>query len=104
MMVRLSDQERDALRGKAGHLTLPEFARKALFGAPAIRPIRRVHPDMAGLAKLSGELGKVGSNLNQIARVLNASGRDRPALLDACLHDLQNVLTALQTVLGVRSE
>ena len=102
MKLRLDDAERDALRQKAGHLTLPEYARKELLGAPAIRKIRPLRVDRAELAKVAGELGKVGSNLNQIARVLNTSGRDRPALLDAALTDLQGVLAAIYDVLGVR--
>ena len=101
MLLRLTDEEREKLREKAQHLTLPEYARQVLLGAPAVRPIRRINIDRAELVRTAGELRKIGSNLNQIARVYNTSGRERPALLDAALTDLHGALVALYALMGI---
>ena len=54
-----------------------EFLRQSITGAP-IRPIIHVSPVneelLAALSKLTAEYGKIGSNLNQIARYLNEYG------------------------------
>ncbi len=51
-----------------------EFIRQAITGAP-IKPIIKVSPVndelLAAIGKLIAEYGKIGSNLNQIARSLN---------------------------------
>ena len=54
-----------------------EFLRQSITGAP-IRSIIHVSPVneelLAALSKLTAEYGKIGSNLNQIARYLNEQG------------------------------
>ena len=51
-----------------------EFIRQAITGAP-IRPVITVSPVneelLAAVGKLTAEYGKIGGNLNQIARSLN---------------------------------
>ena len=51
-----------------------EFIRRAIQGA-SIRPVVTVSPIndelLAALGKLTAEYGRIGSNLNQIARTLN---------------------------------
>ena len=51
-----------------------EFIRRAIQGA-SIRPVVTVSPVndelLAALGKLTAEYGRIGSNLNQIARTLN---------------------------------
>lgn len=51
-----------------------EFIRQSIMGA-TIRPIITVHPVndelLSALGKLTAEYGRIGSNLNQIARHLN---------------------------------
>jgi hypothetical protein len=75
--IRLSDAERAALDAKAERagLTPGSYARQVLFGAPMPRQVRRPPVERALLAKLLGEVGAVGNNVNQIARALNR-GRD----------------------------
>lgn len=51
-----------------------EFIRQSISGAP-VHPIITVHPVndelLSALGKLTAEYGRIGSNLNQIARHLN---------------------------------
>ena len=54
-----------------------EFIRRAIRGLP-IHPIIKVSPVndelLSAIGKLTAEYGKIGSNLNQIARSLNEYG------------------------------
>ena len=71
--VRLSDEERavvDAAAERAG-LETGSYIRQVLLGAPAPRQMRRPQIERKELAKLLGELGKIGSNLNQLAKASN---------------------------------
>ena len=60
-----------------------EFIRQAITGA-AIRPIITVSPVndelLAAVGKLTAEYGRIGGNLNQIARYLNEYGAPYHAL------------------------
>ena len=51
-----------------------EFIRQAVSGAP-VKPIITVHPVndqlLSVIGKLTAEYGRIGNNLNQIARSLN---------------------------------
>lgn len=71
--VRLSDEERaavDAAAERAG-LETGSYIRQVLLGAPAPRAMRRPQIERKELARLLGELGKIGSNLNQLAKATN---------------------------------
>lgn len=73
LTIRLSPEERallDEAAGKAG-LTTGSYARERALGAPAPRAVRRAPVERKELVRLLGELGKIGSNLNQIAKSLN---------------------------------
>ena len=60
-----------------------EFIRRAIQGA-SIRPVVTVSPVndelLAALGKLTAEYGRIGNNLNQIARFLNEYGTPYNAL------------------------
>ena len=60
-----------------------EFIRRAIQGA-SIRPVVTVSPVndelLAALGKLTAEYGRIGGNLNQIARYLNEYGAPYNAL------------------------
>ena len=63
-----------AERLSAYNMSQAEFIRQAITGA-AIRPIITVSPVndelLAAVGKLTAEYGRIGGNLNQIARTLN---------------------------------
>ena len=75
-MTRMTEEEyaEFAERLSAYHMSQAEFIRQAITGA-AIRPIITVSPVndelLAAVGKLTAEYGRIGGNLNQIARTLN---------------------------------
>ena len=74
-----------------------EFIRQAVSGA-TIRPVITVSPVndelLSALGKLTAEYGKIGSNLNQIARSLNEYHTPYPQLAV----ELRNTATDLATL------
>ena len=74
--TRLDDEEYSEFmrRMELYGMNQSEFLRQAITGAP-VRPIITVHPVndelLSVLGKITAEYGKIGSNLNQIARHLN---------------------------------
>jgi hypothetical protein len=72
--VRFLPEERAAVdeRASAVGLSLASFLRACALGTPGPRAKRRPPVDIAALARATAELNRVGSNLNQIARTLNA--------------------------------
>ena len=77
--TRMTEEEyaEFAERLSACNMSQAEFIRQAITGA-AIRPIITVSPVndelLAAVGRLTGEYGKIGGNLNQIARYLNEYG------------------------------
>ena len=75
IMLRLNDTEYAIVTENAKHANLPvaEYARKSLMDK-RISIKYEVVADVPELKKLIGEFGKIGSNLNQIARHFNTGG------------------------------
>ncbi|MBI3677357.1 MAG: plasmid mobilization relaxosome protein MobC [Proteobacteria bacterium] len=74
LTVRLSPDERAAIDEAAERAGLMpgSYARNTLLGAPAPRQVRRPAVERRELARLLGELGKIGGNLNQLAKDKNS--------------------------------
>jgi hypothetical protein len=53
------------------------------------------------LAKLLGQLGKAGSNVNQVARAVNTTGAER-AEIDATMAEVRAAAEAITSALGRR--
>ena len=73
LTIRFTPEERaaiDTAAERAG-LTSGSYARQTLLGAPAPRQVRRPQVERRELARLLGELGKIGGNLNQLAKQAN---------------------------------
>lgn len=75
IMLRLNEMEYAIVSENAKHSNLPvaEYARKSLMDK-RISIKYEVVADVPELKKLIGEFGKIGSNLNQIARHFNTGG------------------------------
>lgn len=102
LTIRFTPDERAAVDQKAERagLTSGSYARQELLDAPAPRQVRRPPVERKELARLLGELGHVGSNLNQIARIANAGdGVDGVALAEA-LGGLGTLRDAILEALG----
>lgn len=70
---RVAPEEYDRIKDEAdrGGVTVGTFARDVLIGAEAPRRVRRPPAEKAELVRLLGELGKIGSNVNQLAAKAN---------------------------------
>jgi hypothetical protein len=100
--IRLTPEERaliDAAAEEAG-LASGSYARAILLGAPAPRQVRRPPVERKELARLLGELGKVGSNLNQLARENNEGEPPYKREVLAVLASLLAVRDAVLAALG----
>ena len=75
IMLRLTDTEYEIISANAKDANLPlaEYARKQVLNKKIIAKYEIV-ADLPELKKLIAEFGKIGSNLNQIARYFNSRG------------------------------
>ena len=75
IMLRLTDTEYEIVyeSAKAAHLPLAEYVRKQIMKQKVTAKYEIV-ADLPELKKLVAEFGKIGSNLNQIARYFNSGG------------------------------
>ncbi|MDR3527652.1 MAG: plasmid mobilization relaxosome protein MobC [Rhizomicrobium sp.] len=102
LTVRLSEDERaalDAAAERAG-LTPGSYARQVLLGAPAPRQVRRPPVERKELARLLGELGKIGSNLNQLAKAVHEGLVLYTGEIDTAIERLLEVRNAILSALG----
>lgn len=106
ILVRLHPDERRAIEIAADTVgvSMSDLARDMLLGLDIPKPLRP-----AVDAQVHGELGRIGTNLNQIARSLNRllafDERHATAVteiqdLKTQLHELGRVLRSLQSALG----
>jgi Bacterial mobilisation protein (MobC) len=74
--VRCNASEYASLTAAAAQagLSVGAYLRTLALGTAGPRAVRRPPVQRAELARLLGELGKLGSNVNQIARQVNATG------------------------------
>ena len=90
--IRLAPAERLALQAEAERLSMSptELARqRVLKGRVVVREHRQSDP------RLIFELGKIGVNLNQIARALNSQQNVNPAVIEAAVANLQPIFASL---------
>lgn len=75
IMLRLTDTEYDIIKEHAGNANLPlaEYARKQIMNKRIITKYEIV-ADVPELKRLIREFGRIGNNLNQIARYFNQGG------------------------------
>jgi hypothetical protein len=101
--VRLSKDERDALDALASRsgLAAGAFMRAATFGDAGPRARRRPPVDHRALRQLLGECGRVGNNLNQIAKRLNEGGRPNIPELSAALAAYLDIRAAILRALAM---
>jgi hypothetical protein len=100
--IRLSVEERaglDAAAERAG-ITTGSYARQVLLGAPPPRQSRRPPIERRELARLLGELGKIGSNLNQLAKATNQGFVVYQNEVLVCLGGLRVLREAILKALG----
>jgi hypothetical protein len=84
LFVRLTPEEKAAFldRAEKAGMASGAFARAVLAGNAGPRAQRRLPADAAALREVLGHLGKIGNNLNQIARYLHTGGNTQTVLPD----------------------
>ena len=87
-------------QAEAAELTSASYARSVLLSAPAPRARRRPAVQTQEVARLLGELGKVGSNLNQIAHAVNTGQAIAPNVLADAIDDVRAMRDACLAALG----
>ena len=102
--VRLTPEEYDRVKLAADNtgLALGAFARACMLDGPGPRATRKPPVAKQELVRILGQLGKIGSNVNQIARAIN-SGDDPNGLSDdikAAVVAIAEIHTAAASALG----
>ena len=102
LQVRLTDAEFSEIEAMAdrAELTPASYARSILLDTPAPRAKRRPAVDTVQVAKLLGEIGKVGSNINQIAHQMNAGVATSSTAINSALADVAEMRKACMEALG----
>ena len=97
ILVRLHPDEHKAVSVVADtlHVSLSDLGRDMLMGLPLPQP-----PPPKIDIQTYGQLGKIGGNLNQIAKGLNALMAGEPGTPDPEIRDLHVQLAELREVLG----
>ena len=100
--IRLTPGERaeiDSAAERAG-LTSGSYARQAILGSPTPRQVRRPPVERRELARLLGELGHIGGNINQLAHASNAGSPVTRNEISQALAGLVTVRAAILSALG----
>jgi mobilization protein NikA len=100
---RVTDAERAEIRARADRagVTVASYIRATVLGTPPPRQSRRPPVNVVELARVLAALGKLGSNVNQMARVANSGGwpgDDQITFAAFAIHDMR---LALMSALGV---
>jgi hypothetical protein len=90
--------ELDEAASRAG-LTRASFQRAQSLTTPTTRSTRRAPVERELLAKVLGQLGKIGSNLNQLTYEAHIGDR-RPEDIEATLQQLRGLLPSILEALG----
>lgn len=99
LRIRLTEAERAAVNAAAevAGVGVCSFARVVIVGAvgqtPTPAPRRRREPSTPtrDLAKVIGALGKIGNNLNQLARCANSGFDVDPAIIREAIAELRQL-------------
>jgi hypothetical protein len=104
--VRLTKDEHDALESLSSRsgLALGAFMRAAAFGNSGPRAQRRPPADHQALRQILGHCGRIGNNLNQIAKHLNEGGQASLEELREALKAYLHIRTAILAALTMKTE
>ena len=107
--VRFSDDEMDMLNMicEALDQTRSQYIRRKALTGTIPRPVIQLALDNESVKNVTGQLGKIGSNLNQIARKLNSGEKAGSKLKDDigdCVSDMTEMLKYLRSVEEYRGD
>ncbi len=100
---RVTDAERAQIRARADRagLTVASYIRSTVLDTPPPRQSRRPPVNVVELARVLAALGKLGSNVNQMARVANSGGWPGDDKIDFAAFAIHDMRLALMQALGV---
>jgi len=104
--VRLTKEERatlDDLSSRSG-LAAGAFMRAAAFGETGPRAQRRPPADHKALRQLLGHCGRIGNNINQIAKLLNSGVMPRIPELREALAAYLDIRNAILAALAMKTD
>lgn len=101
-LIRWTDEEFASISEKADKagMAVAAFMRAVALGNPGPRAQRRPPADHRALRQILGEIGRIGNNINQIARALNSGDPVNPAELREALHAYLEIRNAIFDALG----
>jgi hypothetical protein len=101
--VRLTSEERAELerRAERAGLSLGGYFKSATFNTPPPPQSRRPPVDRTELAKLLAAIGRIGNNVNQLARVANAGSWPESKELSKACAEIKLIRITLMKALGV---
>ena len=102
--LRMNETEYDLLaeRANANSMTVSDFIRNALVNQKVIIKYE-ITADVPEIKKLISEFGKIGSNLNQIARYFNQSGiisAEMRGEIKKCIRDIYEIKYEVMRMTG----
>jgi len=102
LTVRLTPDERGSIDDAAERagLTSGSYARAVLLGAPAPRQVRRPRVDRKELARLLGQIGHIGGNLNQLAKAANCNEFVDPQQVREALASIRSIREGILDAMG----
>ncbi len=100
--IRLTPAEhaRLAAAAAAAGLSLGGYARRVLLDSPPARQSRRPPVEKAELARILAAIGKIGSNVNQLARTWNAGGTVETDSVEEAARSIRAIRDAVMAALG----
>lgn len=102
LVIRLSEDERAELvelAQKSG-LTLASYARSHILANPTTRSTRAPRVEVQTLAKLHGQINKVGSNIAQLLKRVNFGETPHSLEVREAFTGCAATLAAIQTAVG----
>jgi hypothetical protein len=100
--VRYSDDEKAEIhrRAERAGISASDYVRMQVLGMPMPRAQRRPSTEQKELARILGQLGKLGSNINQIAAATNSGNAPPPSYIARALAELAEMRDAVIAALG----
>lgn len=101
-LIRWTDEEFTDITEKADKagLAIAAFMRAAALGDTGPRAQRRPPADHKALRQILGHVGRIGNNINQIARALNSGEKAPIHDLPAALRAYMDIRNAIYEALG----
>jgi len=102
--IRFNDAEWQSLHTRAdiAGLTPSGYARSVVLSTPPLRQSRRPPVIVQELAQLMGHIGKIGSNINQLARIANMGGWPEASRLEQAVADISWIRERLFAAFNLR--